>query len=124
MNNQGLVFGGEEERSRREETKRQDGQRRWLATTRWAAAAQFALGMSLTSSQNDLQKLEIIDDANILNKTKDAVITLQNVLQGKHDSEIEDSLNQYQVPADRWWSSLYRVVEGIVSLGFYCSLRS
>ncbi|KAJ4816006.1 multidrug resistance-associated protein 1 [Rhynchospora pubera] len=113
----GLVFGSEEERSRREETKRQDGQRRWLATTRWATAAQFALAMSLTSSQNDLQKLEIVDDANILNKTKDAVITLQNVLQGKHDTEIEDTLNQYQVPADRWWSSLYKVVEGLAMMG-------
>ncbi|XP_078175998.1 ABC transporter C family member 2-like [Carex rostrata] len=113
----GLVFGSEEERSKREETKRQDGHRRWLATTRWAAAAQYALAMSLTSSQNDLQKLEITDDANILNKTKDAVITLQNVLQGKHDSEIEDTLNQYQVPAERWWSSLYKVVEGLAMMG-------
>ncbi|KAJ1698125.1 hypothetical protein LUZ63_006637 [Rhynchospora breviuscula] len=113
----GLVFGSEEERSRREETKRQDGQRRWLATTRWATAAQFALAMSLTSSQNDLQKLEIVDEANILNKTKDAVITLQNVLQGRHDTEIEDTLNQYQVPADRWWSSLYKVVEGLAMMG-------
>ncbi|KAF3325693.1 ABC transporter C family member 2-like protein [Carex littledalei] len=113
----GLVFGSEEERSKREETKRQDGHRRWLATTRWAAAAQYALAMSLTSSQNDLQKLEIIDGANILNKTKDAVITLQNVLQGKHDSEIEDTLNQYQVPAERWWSSLYKVVEGLAMMG-------
>lgn len=80
--------------------------------------------MSLTSSQNDLQKLEIIDDANILNKTKDAVITLQNVLQGKHDSEIEDTLNQYQVPAERWWSSLYKVVEGIFFSSFYRTLNN
>ncbi|KAJ1698124.1 hypothetical protein LUZ63_006636 [Rhynchospora breviuscula] len=109
----GLVFGNEEERLKREETERQVRQRRWLATTRWATAAQFALATSLTSSQNDLQKLEIVDDANILNKTKDAVITVQNVLQGKHDNEIEETLNQYEVPADRWWSSLYKVVEGL-----------
>ncbi|KAF9621642.1 hypothetical protein IFM89_025374 [Coptis chinensis] len=64
----------------------QDGQRRWqLASSRWAAAAQFALGASLTSSQNDLQKLEIEDENNIQQKTKDAVITLQGVLEGKHD---------------------------------------
>ena len=81
-------------------------------TTRWATAAQLALVTSLNSSQNEIQNLEIIDDANILNRTKDAVITLQNVLHGKHDSEIEDTLNQYQVPPDRWWSSLYKVVEG------------
>ena len=103
---------------KREETKRQDGRRIQLATTRWATAAQLALVTSLSSSQNEIQNLEIIDDSNIVNRTKDAVITLQNVLQGKHDSEIDDTLNQYQVPPDRWWSSLYKVVEGIVSLHF------
>ncbi|XP_078150842.1 ABC transporter C family member 2-like [Carex rostrata] len=106
----GLVFASEEERSKREETKR-------LMTTRWATAAQLALVTSLNSSQNEIQNLEIIDDANILNRTKDAVITLQNVLHGKHDSEIEDTLNQYQVPPDRWWSSLYKVVEGLAMMG-------
>ncbi|XP_021729901.1 ABC transporter C family member 2-like [Chenopodium quinoa] len=90
-----------------------DGQRRWLASSRWAAAAQFALGVSLTSSQNDLQQLEIEDEDNILRRTKDAVITLQGVLEGKHDRAIEETLEQYQVPRDRWWSSLYKVVEGL-----------
>ncbi|XP_058071596.1 ABC transporter C family member 2-like [Magnolia sinica] len=109
----GLVLGDGESRSRREENKHPDGQRRWLASSRWAAAAQFALAVSLTSSHNDLQQLEIEDENSILKKTKDAVITLQGVLEGKHDKAIEETLNQYQVPRDRWWSSLYRVVEGL-----------
>lgn len=101
------------DRSNKEETSRQDGQRRWLASARWTAAAQYALAVSLTSSHNDLQKLEIEDENSILKKTKDAVITLQNVLEGKHDTAIEESLNQYQVSTDRWWSSLYKVIEGL-----------
>ncbi|OAY74964.1 ABC transporter C family member 2 [Ananas comosus] len=111
-----LVFGSEEERSIREEAKRRDGQRRWLASSRWAAAAQFALAVSLTSSQNDLQQLESISEDSILRKTKDAVITLQSVLEGKHDQEIKETLDQYQVPTDRWWSSLYKVIEGLAMM--------
>ncbi|KAF9620671.1 hypothetical protein IFM89_013971 [Coptis chinensis] len=108
-----LLLREEENRLDREDAMQQDGQRRWLASSRWAAAAQFALGVSLTSSQNDLQKLEIEDENNILKKTKDAVITLRGVLEGKHDKVIEDTLTQYQIPRDRWWSALYKVVEGL-----------
>ncbi|KAL5977121.1 Canalicular multispecific organic anion transporter 1 [Asimina triloba] len=108
----GLVLG-DGHRSNREDNKHRDGQRRWLASSRWVAAAQFALTVSLTSSQNDLLQLEIEDENSILKKTKDAVITLQGVLEGKHDKVIEETLNQYQVPQKRWWSSLYKVVEGI-----------
>ncbi|URE19194.1 BAG domain [Musa troglodytarum] len=110
---QGLVFGEGENRSRREEIKRQEGERRWLASSRWVAAAQFALAVSLTSSQNDLHQLEIDDESNILSRTKDAVITLQRILEGKHDTEIEEKLEQHHVPSSRWWSSLYKVVEGL-----------
>lgn len=92
--------------------KREDGQRRWLASSRWVAAAQYALAVSLTSSQSDLQRLEIEDENSIVKKTKDAVIILQGVLEGKHDKSIEDTLNQWQVPKERWWSSLYKVIEG------------
>ncbi|KAF5194274.1 Abc transporter c family member 2-like [Thalictrum thalictroides] len=99
-----------------EDTKQQDGHRRWLASSRWAAAAQFALGVSLSSSQTDLQKLQIEDENNILKKTKDAVITLQGVLEGKHDKDIEDTLNKYQIPRDRWWSALYKMVEGVAMM--------
>lgn len=107
-----LVFEGKENKSGREETKRQDNQRRWLASSHWAAAAQFALAASLTSSQNELQRLDIDNNDNIIGKTKDAVITLQGVLEGKHNKDIDDTLDQYQVPRDRWWSALYRVIEG------------
>lgn len=108
-----LVVRDEAEHRSTGDDNRLDGQRRWLASSRWAAAAQFALGVSLTSSHNDLQQLEIEDEDNILKKTKDAVITLQGVLEGKHDKAIEETLEQYQVPRDRWWSSLYKVVEGL-----------
>uniref|UniRef100_A0A7N2LRG5 ABC-type xenobiotic transporter n=1 Tax=Quercus lobata TaxID=97700 RepID=A0A7N2LRG5_QUELO len=109
-----LVLGGEgENKMGKGEKKAVDGQRRWLASSRWAAAAQFALAVSLTSSQNDLQRLEIEDENSILKKTKDAVITLQGVLEGKHDKVIEESLDQYQVSRDGWWSALYRMVEGL-----------
>jgi ABC-type multidrug transport system fused ATPase/permease subunit len=90
-----------------------EGQRKWQASSRWAAAAQFALAVSLTSSHNDLQSLEIEDDNSILKKTKDAVVTLRSVLEGKHDKEIEDSLNQSDISRERWWPSLYKMVEGL-----------
>ncbi|OIS99286.1 PREDICTED: ABC transporter C family member 2-like [Nicotiana attenuata] len=110
-----LVLGGEEGNSIARD-KQLDGQRRWLASSRWTAAAQFALAVTLTSSQNDLVQLEIEDEDNILKKTKNAVITLQGVLEGKHDKEIEDTLDQYQVSRDRWWSSLYKMVEGLAMM--------
>ncbi|PHT58697.1 hypothetical protein CQW23_01060 [Capsicum baccatum] len=61
-------------------------------------------------------QLEIEDEDNILKKTKNAVITLQGVLEGKHDKDIEETLDHYQVSKDRWWSSLYKMVEGYVCL--------
>ncbi|KAE8709270.1 ABC transporter C family member 2 [Hibiscus syriacus] len=109
-----LALGGEgEERLGREENKQLDTQRKWLASSRWAAAAQFALAVSLTSSQNDLTRLEIEDEDSILKKTRDAVITLQGVLEGKHDKTIEESLDQHQISKDGWWSTLYKMVEGL-----------
>ncbi|XP_042486021.1 ABC transporter C family member 2-like [Macadamia integrifolia] len=112
----GLVLGEGENRSGNAEMMQQEGQRRWLASSRWAAATQFALAMSLSSSQNDLQQLLIEDENSIIRKTKDAVITLQGVLEGKHDKDIDESLNQYQVPRDRWWSALYKMVEGLAMM--------
>ncbi|KAG9439107.1 hypothetical protein H6P81_019272 [Aristolochia fimbriata] len=108
-----LVLADGENRSNREKAKQQEGQRRWLASSRWAAAAQFALSVTLSSSQNNLQSLEFQDDNNILKKAKDAVITLQSVLEGKHDEVIEETLNNNQVPKERWWSSLFKMVEGL-----------
>ncbi|GLT68257.1 hypothetical protein SLA2020_405060 [Shorea laevis] len=108
-----LVLGGKENKSSREETKQLDGQRRWLAASRWAAATQFALAVSLTSSEDDLQIPDMEDKNNILKKTKDAVITLQGVLEGRHDRIIDETLIEYQVPAEKWWSALYKIVEGL-----------
>ena len=111
---QSLVLGNGEERLRKEESKMQDIQRKWAASNRWAVAAQFALAASLASSHSDLLSLEVAEGNNILRKTKDAVLTLQGVLEGKHNTEIEESLAEYEVPLppDRWWSSLYKVIEG------------
>ncbi|VFQ97025.1 unnamed protein product [Cuscuta campestris] len=111
---QSLVLGVGEIKP--EVDKQLDGVRRGLASSRWAAAAQYALGISLSSSQNDLIQLEIEDDVHILNKTKDAVVTLQGVLEGKHNNEIEETLDRYQVSKDRWWFALYRVVEGLATM--------
>jgi ATP-binding cassette subfamily C (CFTR/MRP) protein 1 len=111
-----LVLGDGEERMRREESKLQDIQKKWVASNRWAAAAQFALAASLASSHSDLLSLEAAEGNNILRKTKEAVITLQSVLEGKHNTEIEESLTQYEVPPDRWWSSLYKVIEGLSTM--------
>ncbi|KVH87904.1 AAA+ ATPase domain-containing protein [Cynara cardunculus var. scolymus] len=105
-----LAFGAEGDKA---EKAAIDGQRRWLASSRWAAAAQFALAASLTSSQNDLVHMEFEDDNNILKKTKDAVVTLQGVLKGEHDKDIEETLDRSHVPRERWWSALYKVVEGL-----------
>lgn len=107
-----LVFGGEGDNKSERETQL-EGQRRWLASSRWAAAAQFALAVTLTSSHNEVIQLETIDEDNVLKKTKDAVITLQGVLEGKHDKEIEESLDQYEVSTERWWLALYKMIEGM-----------
>ncbi|CAL5183715.1 unnamed protein product [Lathyrus oleraceus] len=109
-----LVHGGD--KTEREENKHLDGHKKWLASSRWAAAAQYALAVSLTSSQNDLQRLEVEDDNSILKKTKDALLTLQGVLERKHDKEIEESLNQRQISSDGWWSSLYKMIEGLAMM--------
>ncbi|KAL8228774.1 hypothetical protein R6Q57_013674 [Mikania cordata] len=105
-----LAFGAEGEKADKVAV---DGKRWRLASTRWAAAARFALASSLTPSQNDLTQIENEDDNNILKKTKDAVLTLQGVLKGEHDKDIEESLERAHVPRDRWWSALYKVVEGL-----------
>uniref|UniRef100_A0A7N0U2M8 ABC-type xenobiotic transporter n=3 Tax=Kalanchoe fedtschenkoi TaxID=63787 RepID=A0A7N0U2M8_KALFE len=96
-----LVFEGNEEKKMNGEARLVDGERRWLASSRWVAA-----------SHNDLQRLEIDNDTSILEKTKDAVLTLKGVLEGKHNKEIEESLDRHQISQDGWWASLYKIVEG------------
>lgn len=105
-----------ENRLAREANKELDGRRKWMASSHWNVVARHAIGISLSSSQNDLQRLEIEDDKNILKKTNDAVITLQEVLEGKFDNEIDESLFHHPISRDGWWSALYRTVEGLAML--------
>ncbi|KAK3020240.1 hypothetical protein RJ639_045476, partial [Escallonia herrerae] len=107
-----LVLGGEgKNKFKDKETLQLDGHRRLLASSHWAAAAQFAVAVHVTSSQNDLQLLDSKDENNFLRTTKDAIVTLQGVLEGKHDEAIEVTLQKYNVPRDKWWSALYKVIE-------------
>ncbi|XVF00521.1 hypothetical protein REPUB_Repub04eG0008200 [Reevesia pubescens] len=87
-----LVFGGEENSLSIEHAMQLDGRKREQASSQWAAAAQFAVSISPTSSQIDLQRFDIGDMSNILPKTEDPVITLQDVLDGKHDKVIDNIL--------------------------------
>ncbi|EXC25624.1 ABC transporter C family member 2 [Morus notabilis] len=109
----GLVLVDKQNKTDGEGTMQLVGQRRWLASSRWSDADQYALAVSLAASQNELQRSDINDKNNILTKTKDAILTLQGVLEGKHDQDIDETLNYFQVPRDRRWSSLYRIVEGL-----------
>ena len=99
--------------------------RKWNASSRWAAAAQFALALSLTSSQQDLQAIaEGGNDNYIIQETRNAAQILQVVLQGKHDTAIEEELVQHQVPRENWWSALFKVVEGAISASFNPILKT
>uniref|UniRef100_A0A803QEB7 ABC-type xenobiotic transporter n=1 Tax=Cannabis sativa TaxID=3483 RepID=A0A803QEB7_CANSA len=114
-----LVLGEKKNVAGRDlEHKQLINQRRWLASSQWCAAAKYALTVSLTASQKDLQQSDIEDKSNILLKTKDAVVTLQGVLEGKYEQDINDALNHFEVPRDNWWSSLYRIVEGSLKVDF------
>ncbi|GAB4840687.1 Canalicular multispecific organic anion transporter 1, variant 2 [Ancistrocladus abbreviatus] len=111
-----LVLGGGLDDSARGERNRSNGQRRWIASSHWMAAAQFALSVSLTSSINNLQELSIDNEYGIIKKTMDAVVTLQEVLEGKHEEIIDDALRQNHVPRDSWWSALYKIIEGLATM--------
>ncbi|WJX30575.1 Multidrug resistance-associated protein 9 [Trifolium repens] len=87
-----------------------------IRSTNWAASTQFAIASSLSSLHQHLQSPNTKDSKDILNRTKDAVITLQEVLEGKHDETIEETLTQYHVPRDRWWSTLYKIIEDLALL--------
>ncbi|CAM9003410.1 unnamed protein product [Rhodiola kirilowii] len=108
-----LVFEGKEGNRRMEKqdrwTEEEDG---WLHLG-GQLPAQYALAVSLTSSHNDLQRLEIEDEGSILKKTRDAVLTLKGVLEGRHDKEIDESLDQHQISREGWWASLYKMIEGL-----------
>lgn len=90
-----------------------NGQRERQITSYWTAAAQFALGHNLASWIQKFPTREHEDSNNVLSETRDAVVTLQAVLEGKHDEAIDATLSQYVVPKDRWWSALHRAIEGL-----------
>ncbi|XP_020554194.1 ABC transporter C family member 12-like isoform X1 [Sesamum indicum] len=112
---QGLIEGRERENKFRIGGQ-VDGEMRWLLSSRWNAATQYALALNLSSSVKELQVLDSKDAENVISKTKDAVATLQEVLTGKHDKVIEETLDQFEVPRYRWWSAFYRVIEGLAEM--------
>eukprot|EP00250_Pteridium_aquilinum_P005352 c15461_g1_i1 orf=573-5420(+) len=88
--------------------------RRWGVSAKWVAATQWALAMSMTSSLQTLGEISEGDVNNtILEEARGAVRTLQNILQGQHDDVITEELLRRQVPRERWWSALSRVIEGL-----------
>ncbi|KAK4338993.1 hypothetical protein RND71_040455 [Anisodus tanguticus] len=76
-------------------------------------AAQYALATNISTSLNNFQVMESQDKNNIMRATKEAVVTLKDVLEGKHDKVNEDKLRCSKVPRERWWSSFLHVVEGL-----------
>ncbi|XP_029151980.1 ABC transporter C family member 12 isoform X3 [Arachis hypogaea] len=108
-----LVFGRIVNNSN-EENKGLENQMRQLASSNWAAATQCAIAATLSSLHLNLQSPnETKDNKDFLEKTKDALTTLQEVLEGKHDDVIQQTLVKYNVPTERWWSTLYQLVEGL-----------
>ncbi|KAH7289296.1 hypothetical protein KP509_31G069200 [Ceratopteris richardii] len=87
---------------------------RWGVSAKWAAATQWALAMSMTSSLETLGEVSNGNvDHTILEEAQGAVRVLQAILQGQHDDAIDGELSRRQVPRDRWWSALGRVIEGL-----------
>ncbi|XP_057458600.1 ABC transporter C family member 12-like isoform X2 [Lotus japonicus] len=110
-----LVFGRTKNNSG-EYNKGQESHTRQLAFTHWAAATKFAIASTLSSVHNNLQKPSSKENKDFLDETKDAVTTLQEVLEGKHDEAIEETLTKFHVPTYRWWSTLHQVIEGLAIL--------
>ncbi|KAL3522806.1 hypothetical protein ACH5RR_015640, partial [Cinchona calisaya] len=108
-----LVLSEDEENKSKREPMYINGQHNWLVSSHWTAAAQFAVAINLASALKDLQVAEPEETGNIIHETRDAIVTLQGVLEGKHDEQIEETLNNYAVPRDTWWSALYRVIDGL-----------
>ncbi|XP_041993077.1 ABC transporter C family member 12-like [Salvia splendens] len=88
----------------------------WILSSRWNAAVQHALAANLSSAVKDLQVLGFEENSNMISKTKHAVVLLQDVLLGKHDEEIEETLQQFEVSRHTWWSAFYRVIEGLAEI--------
>ncbi|CAI5459587.1 unnamed protein product [Closterium sp. Yama58-4] len=67
------------------------------AKWRWATAAQWALALTLTSSQRDLQVGAT--ERGVLEETRDAAQVLQAVLSGQRSEEISSALTRRQLSA-------------------------
>lgn len=106
-----LVFGKTENNSN-EYNKELEHHVRQLASSHWTSSTQFAIASTLSSLHQHLQEPSSEENKDILHKTTAAVTTLQEVLVGKHDEDIEETLYKYHIPTDRWWSTLYKVIEG------------
>jgi len=81
-----LVFGRKENNSN-EYNKESENRMRELASTDWTAATQFALASTLSSLHQHLQSPNTKDDKDVINRTKDAVVTPQESmkkLQNRH----------------------------------------
>ncbi|CAI5991996.1 unnamed protein product [Closterium sp. NIES-64] len=100
---------------------------------RWVTAARWALALSLTSSQRDLQvgyteamcndseEEEGESDALVAvarpptfqsnQETRDAAQVLQAVLSGQRSEEISSALTRRQLSEDKWWTAVSRVSE-------------
>lgn len=90
------------------------------AVARWSNATKWALSMTLSTSQRELQSLadsHMEDEDTILDHVKDASLVLQQVLAGERSAEISQALQQAGVPEDRWWRAFLRVVEGLAVMG-------
>ncbi|CAI5486529.1 unnamed protein product [Closterium sp. Naga37s-1] len=100
---------------------------REAAKWRWATAAQWALALTLTSSQRDLQAMcnnsegeegesdaqQPIFQRGVLEETRDAAQVLQAVLSGQCSEEISSALTRRQLSEDKWWTAVSRVVQGL-----------
>ncbi|KAL2611008.1 hypothetical protein R1flu_022700 [Riccia fluitans] len=110
---QRIVMGEVDMKAEMEEHALEE-QRNMEAAARWASAARWALALSLTGSHEDLDALYATETGDsITTRTRDAAHTLQEVLLGHHDEAIENELRERQVPKERWWFYLLRVVEGL-----------
>lgn len=111
---QQIVIGEVDLQAEREENASLE-RRSLAASAKWASAARWALALSLTGSHQELDAIcqSETPRSTVLNRTRDAAHTLQEVLLGHHDDAIDEELKERQVSKDRWWFSLLRVVEGM-----------
>ena len=55
---------------------------------------------------------EVDGNPSILERVRDATITLQAVLSGKHDEEVQLALREVGVEESTWWTALRKVIQG------------